>query len=74
MEAATGRRVGPTLAEEFHLYKTAPGRQRSPSVTKIISPLTSADILSQAKAKQTAAIAALEDDLRVQRTTDHRAS
>lgn len=60
------------LAETYHLYKTAPGRKPTPSVTKIISPLTSADILAQAKAKQTAAIAALEEDQRDRRIINHR--
>ena len=60
------------LAEEYHLYKTAPGRKAAPSVTKIIRPLQDTNILSQAKAKQTAAIAALEDALRPARIHMHR--
>ena len=60
------------LAEEYHWYRTAPGRGITPSVTKIIKPLADTDILSQAKAKLTASIAALEDDQRPQRTINHR--
>ena len=61
------------LAEEYHLYKTAPGRGRAKSVTKIISPLSDGGILAQAKAKLTARIAVYEDDLRPERIVAHRA-
>lgn len=62
------------LAEEYHLYKTAPGRKPAPSVTKVLSPLTDADMLAQSKAKLTAEIAVFEDDQRLDRTKAHRQS
>ncbi len=60
------------LAEEYHLYKTAPGRDPAPSVSKTISPLSNSDILAQAKAKLTANIATYEEERRALRTIDHR--
>ncbi len=62
------------LAEEFHLYKTAPGRKPAISVTKVTGMLTDGSILAQAKAKQTADIAVHEAAQRVSRIVVHKAA
>ena len=60
------------LAEEYHQYRTAPGRAPAVSVTGVTGILTDANILAQAKAKQTAAIAVDEVADRPATTETHR--